>query len=130
MNIGTILTEVANTLSDTGLTVYATVPDAGDFPALVVSHPSSVEYAERFNGACTLEVPVTLYVQTSDLATSWQLVYNMLSTNLAGGTSVYDALKNHTPVSYRAANLTYAGNFRPAGDNGIAVDLNLTIFTN
>ena len=130
MNIGTILNEIAQALASSGLTVYASVPDAGDFPALVVNPPTSIAYAERFNGAAELEVPVTLFVQTSDLNTSWQLVYNMLSTNLAGGTSVYDALRDHTPTNYRNVNVTTAGNFRPAGDNGIAVDLNLTIYTN
>ena len=129
MDLGAILTEVAQALSSTGVQVYASVPDAGDFPALVVNPPTVIEYAERYNGSCILTVPVSVYVQTSDLASAWEMVYRLLSYNLAGSTPVIDALKNHTPTNYKVINVTTASNFRPIGESGIAVDVNLTIYT-
>lgn len=128
MDVAAILTEVAGALVNTGLTVYATAPDTGDFPALVVNPPTSITYTQTLNGSCTLEVPVTLYVSNSSLATAWELVYQLLSYNTAG-TPIPDALLSHSPTTYKNLNVTTASNFRPVGETGIAVDINLTIYS-
>lgn len=128
MDLGAILTEVATALTSTGVTVYASVPDAGDFPALVMSYPTEVAYTTTLKGSCTIQVPVTLYVQNSSLATAWELVYQMLSYNTPG-TPIPDALLSHTPTTYKQISVNTASNFRPVGESGIAVDLNLTIYS-
>lgn len=128
MNLEAVLNEIAGLLVSTGLTVYATIPDAGDFPALVLNAPSEIQYTKTHAGSCTIKVAVTLYVQTSDLGTAWSLAYGLLSYNSAG-TPIPDALINHTPINYKNLTVDTANNFRPVGELGIAVDVNLTIFS-
>lgn len=126
MNLSDITLEVGQALATTGVRVYTSVPDAGDFPALVVNPPTTITYTKSHAGSCIIELPITLYTQGSDMASAWKLIYQLLSYDQSTTTPVADALISHTPTNYKSLQVTTASNFRPNGD-GIAVDINLVI---
>ena len=128
MDIEAVLTEVANALADTGIGVFANPPSAAEYPAIVVKQPTLITYAETLGGRCQIDVPVTLFVQNTDLASSFELIYRLLSYN-AEHTSIPDALLSHAPTTYKQLKVSTATSFQALSETGISVDVNLTIYS-
>lgn len=127
MDISAVLQEIGTVLSTCGVNVYTQVPDASDYPAIVIQPPTNITYSTTFGGQCKLDVPVSLFVSAGDLGTAWALLYKLLSYNTPDNT-IPDVLTAHTPTSYRTVQVQTAGGFASVGGGtGITVDVNLII---
>jgi len=115
-------------LSSAGINTYAVPPALGNTPAVVIKEPTSIEYFATANGKCIITLPVTVYVSSADLASAWNAVYKLLSTDVVGFTSLPDAIYNHqSPSNFTAWQVTTATQFQPWSDSGISATLTLTI---
>lgn len=127
MNIAATVTELGQVLAAVGLNVYATVPDNGEFPAVVVQPPTVIDYSETYAGLVSLTLPLAIFVSASDLSSSWELLYRLLSTQNTG-TSIPDTLYNYqNNVNWKRLTILNAEGFTPAGDNAITATLNIKL---
>lgn len=126
MDLAATLTDVAQALTSLGLNVYSQIPDANDFPALVLLPPKQIRYVTALAGRAEIDVTITLYVSNADLGTALGLLYQLLSYRTPLHDTLVDTLYTHTSNNYKSLLVTSADNFREEG-SAIAVDINLTI---
>lgn len=128
MNLLSIVAEIGTVLSSAGIHTYAVPPALGNTPAVVINEPTQIEYFATANGKCIITLPITLYTAAADLASAWNLIYKLLSTDEVGFTSLPDAIYNHqSPTAFSAWQVTTASNFQAWSDSGISATLNLII---
>lgn len=128
MNLNEAVQDLGTMLADTGLNVYSVIL-SGDTPAIVIQPPTDIRYHQTFSGRCEVDIKAAVYLNATDEASAFTLLYNLLNINAGGNTSIPDALIGRYSSSIKEVHIIRAGGFRYNEDtNTLTADINLTLY--
>ena len=115
-----------------GVTVYDTVPDFLDPPAIIIAPFNTLNFDTTMaRGADTYEIPVILYIQRVDAASAQDSLDAFLASS--GGSSVKAAIEGDltlggAAMSARVVSATYYGEYEVSqGTSYLGVTFNIEV---
>lgn len=130
MDIAAIAQELGTVAAQANVTVYTMLPEAPDYPCIVINPPDQISYAVTLGGMCLLNFPITVYASSYNTSSAWTLLYALLSFNVPdpAPVSLVDALVNYSVFEhFNQALIKDAMNFRLIGDNITSAEISIEI---
>lgn len=124
LNLLTVITDVAQAITNAGINVYVVRNGGGDLPAAIFNTPSRISFATTYGATCSIDLTLTVFVDSADLASAHSALYALCSYDT--DEALYDRLLSHSPTAYKRLEVLSVDNFSN-GDDYISADFNLRI---